>query len=932
MKHILLFLSVAFASISVSTAQRWQVQLGAIGGNNLNDIQILNDSTAFVVGNNGLIAYTTNKGRLWGAVFPPTRESIRSIHFTSASEGYILVGEGELYYTEDGGLSWEEVGHDHGGGGGGHQHDHLENLAPARFFNFGRGLVAGSEEYPSAPTGYKGVIKLTADSAETFTEVYESEEHHTIFDLTIAGSRAYAVAFPNILLRSSDAGATWQEVALGSAAAFASKVATFGNGQIVYVGKKHRHGAGLTDTLFRSTNGGESWVGIPLADIEGVASLSFFDANTGVLVDEEGHIFRTTNGGQDWIEVADAHLTSSHVAFSPSGNTTITVGLNGKIYGSVDAGLTWAEQTLGSSLEFKSVKAVSRLDAFVLAKEGLFHTEDGGDTWHGELFPDSLKGKFNSLFLAGNAAWLVGLEGKIYTTTDKGVTLQQVNSGVTEELKSISASGTTVLVVGHEGKIIRSSNGGAFATVSSGTTEELLSVAILNNLAFAVGEEGTILRSTDAGSTWANIPTGILRELTAVQIVNNNVAYAAGHHGYLLKTTDAGLTWHQQVLPPFVHLELEALQFTSAHRGWALGEEGAVIYTTNGGELWSAEENIAPVNFKSVNFANANTAWAIAEGGFIFKFSDNADTTSDATPVIPTFSYRSSTDTLKNLPNMVLVDSAFTAPGTFGYLVGMSQTEDEEFAEKYIINGKARVVGVQSHHRGRVTNGNNIMEVQIYNIDPSNGLPYRVIGKKDLYTRDINLTGAATITNFNQPVAVSDSFYVSFNFTDYAHGDVVGDTLGLMHGPRNSRPSTDPILVRNVTRIHNDAEKSWFADRTTGLGSFNTYLALFPIVQFEINSSVIPSIGKKGLTHSAPYPNPSRGVSYIKLKADANKEHLTSVNILSIDGRLVAAKQVSNFGQGEYEVQLPTEGLRTGVYLVQVNTNGIGYTTKLVIE
>jgi photosystem II stability/assembly factor-like uncharacterized protein len=61
----LIFLLILLITISPALAQ-WQIQNIGIS-EDLNDVFVLNETTAVVVGNNGTILKTTNNGNEWGA-------------------------------------------------------------------------------------------------------------------------------------------------------------------------------------------------------------------------------------------------------------------------------------------------------------------------------------------------------------------------------------------------------------------------------------------------------------------------------------------------------------------------------------------------------------------------------------------------------------------------------------------------------------------------------------------------------------------------------------------------------------------------------------------------------------------------------------------------------------------------------------------------
>ena len=57
-----------------------------------------------------------------------------------------------------------------------------------------------------------------------------------------------------------------------------------------------------TPGIFRTTNGGITWISQQYSGVPGVLlSVSFTDANNGTAVGEWGGIVRTTDGGETWL-------------------------------------------------------------------------------------------------------------------------------------------------------------------------------------------------------------------------------------------------------------------------------------------------------------------------------------------------------------------------------------------------------------------------------------------------------------------------------------------------------------------------------------------------------------------------------------------------------------------------------------------------------
>ena len=99
----LLFLLALLISISPNFAQ-WQQQISGTS-EHLNDVAILNQTSAIVVGNNGTILKTTNNGTSWNVKNSSTTNPLNAVSFRDDQNG-IALGNDILCRTTDGGDSW----------------------------------------------------------------------------------------------------------------------------------------------------------------------------------------------------------------------------------------------------------------------------------------------------------------------------------------------------------------------------------------------------------------------------------------------------------------------------------------------------------------------------------------------------------------------------------------------------------------------------------------------------------------------------------------------------------------------------------------------------------------------------------------------------------------------------------------------------------
>lgn len=165
----------------------------------------------------------------------------------------------------------------------------------------------------------------------------------------------------------------------------------------------------------------------------------------------------------------------------------------------------------------------------------------------------------------------------------------------TNEIGIITENLMTASVVGENGSIMRTDNGGInWVQQYSNLTNVINSIDYVNytngqnqlvNLKLAVCENGVILRSTDNGNTWNIILSGTLADLNDIAINSPDMIFVCGNNGSLLRSTDMGLTWIPYRVKTSNNLNHLALLNPSLSlntiRAIVVGDNGTCFATTN---------------------------------------------------------------------------------------------------------------------------------------------------------------------------------------------------------------------------------------------------------------------------------------------------------------------------------------------------------------
>ena len=211
-------------------------------------------------------------------------------------------------------------------------------------------------------------------------------------------------------------------------------------------------------------------------------SVIFVDDKTALAVGHDSWIVRSEDGGETWAEVLfDPERSEPLLGIAgPYDGTLFTYGGFGQFLTSADAGRTWT-RTTHEVLGDKHLNGMTRLGdgtLLVVGERGLMATScDRGMTW-GAL-PEIYAGSFfGVLALADNRALVFGMRGNAYVSSD----LQTWTKSALPE--AISLFGGTsddaggVTLVGENGSVLNSTDGGAHFTAASGGERQRLAAVL----------------------------------------------------------------------------------------------------------------------------------------------------------------------------------------------------------------------------------------------------------------------------------------------------------------------------------------------------------------------------------------------------------------------------------------------------------------------
>ena len=242
-------------------------------------------------------------------------------------------------------------------------------------------------------------------------------------------------------------------------------------------------------------------------------------------VGDNGTVLRTNNGGLTFSQIQNIpaynyNAVSSYVS-SVSNNLITIVGDNGKIIYAIYPDSSFTEQVSPVSVNLNGVNisyfgtpryriAVGDYGTIVRS------TASSGFNWSNwEVVNSGVTEKLNQVSLSFIFGLIVGNNGMILRTTNKGDSWTVVNSGVTNNLYSVNTYiDSSAIVCGAGGVILKSTNLGLnWTQLNSGTSSDLFSVFKY----VTAGSGGTIKYSINQGVNWINYLNPYSRKLNSIQ-------------------------------------------------------------------------------------------------------------------------------------------------------------------------------------------------------------------------------------------------------------------------------------------------------------------------------------------------------------------------------------------------------------------------------
>lgn len=471
------------------------------------------------------------------------------------------------------------------------------------------------------------VLLCTAASAVASVSVGESgwawgnpsPQGNTLRAISFSGSLGYTVGDNGTALKTLDGGATWSGLATGTSAELTrvqivdpeTVVVASNNGCVLRI----------------STDGGAVFTRIfTIAEAgcpDKVQAFYFVSSQVGFLLLSNGSVLATHDGGNTFSRETGVPSTAASsggganvgidVHFSSPTNGFVIVGPpsggQSAEYTTSDGGVSWTPTVLPPA-NISSLHFVDPTHAFAIGSNTLLSSSDGGATWKAQPIGGSYA--FNSIDCSDpmTCVMTVTAGDRLVRTSDGGATASITTASSAQIFGAAYTTATRVVGVGSGGTTVASGDGGAtFATGSSdigGQYKRLIKGP--GELVFAPGIKGVLALSTNNGANWSTLATQTSADLKSAAFASSSIGYVLDATGGLQLTTNGGTSW--RTLDPGTSRPAETVATVGSNSVLLAGPVG--VYRSVAGGRFN------PVSGKAVASARVSNVDVIGATAFAF--------------------------------------------------------------------------------------------------------------------------------------------------------------------------------------------------------------------------------------------------------------------------------------------------------------------------
>lgn len=614
MYKIITFLLALFSFLN-SNGQDWKWINPLPTGNALTHVEVIDSTTAFAIGKSGTILKTTNKGINWTTIESGFTDDLLYMSVIDKDTLYVCGEKLRVYKSTNGGSTWKNI------------LNQSFNTTSFFFVNPAVGYINSHSKL------YK-----TIDYGATWVDLnvnIEFQSVNSIFFISIdTGYAATQGGSIGKVLKTNDGGLNWSIIPLPLNTTFST---------VFFKDSFNGFLIGQLGAILKTNDGGQTWEiqnEFPSSlTNSNLNNINFITNEIGFIVGGKD-ILKTTNGGNNWEFVNQFNNKLLSIDFTDSLNalaieeTDVTIG-NSNILRTSDGGLNW-DTTSYSVINSNILEVIFINSDTGYAIGGTYDTFGGfilktttnGDQWSIVDIGTNIY-NLNDISTPDNSSiFVVGMQGQILKSNDGGETWVKQNSTTNENLYSVDFPTPQIgYCTGENGTLLKTLNGG-----NNWIKLEPLTDYYLSNIFFKDSITGflpindweidsTVLLTTlDGGINWERKIIGDFYYPREITFINNDTAFVIGDDGAVSRTFDSGDNWVTKYQPVRTPTNIHFINNTT---GYIVGTDGEISITENCGDNWTILNTGTKQTIQSIFFTDINTGIATGSNGTIIKTTNS---------------------------------------------------------------------------------------------------------------------------------------------------------------------------------------------------------------------------------------------------------------------------------------------------------------------
>lgn len=573
--------------LTASAFAQWQLQYQIQLGYSFTSVHFPTATVGYIVGSGGVIMKTTDGGSTWVQQASPTTAGLNDVFFTDALNGWAVGATGTMIYTNDGGTNW------------------FAYASPTTVALYGvsfsglNGVVGGGADnaastiYYTVDGGANWTAAATVPSLDMCTDVSFSDATH-VFASCDAGNGAKPIMF------SVDGGVNW------------TLATTVNYGAYSYTRYDIEGIRAVSNTTIVATGWG-SYVGAQPTVI-----LVSTDGGVNFNAPDPMYSWKTYAYGYNIAKFDDGELVAVGGSTQTAGHTLHGIGPNYT---------TWTRYPAFYGEAIQDACALPGTNKIVAVGDAGFIaiSNDRGATWtfsYDAGMP--FQGLQDFVEMGPNKVWAAGAGGAmLYFDVAAG----------THKYAMASPNNWGPTTIGDLDYVVNNKEAAPGMSDSS-----------YNDVIYLSAATKYLCKSYDYGKTWYELShtnalqDGILSMYwfspdTGI-VVGHKLAGTSSRDEVIWKTVDGGVTLTEVIagtLPGTTALQWNGVEFAPANPaiGAVVGDDNYIFYTADGGVNWAqATENIATstLDLEDLVFLSPTVALGVGDSGTLIKSTNSGAT------------------------------------------------------------------------------------------------------------------------------------------------------------------------------------------------------------------------------------------------------------------------------------------------------------------